>query len=284
MKKEKDVRRIKSLPPMMNLVPFIMDDRNESCNRIHDTVNVTKLDRYVREKQQQGMKNMSPMHVIIAAYCRTVAKYPGLNRFIRGQRVWTRRSIDVCMTIKQEMSLEAPDTVIKLRTSPDVTTGDIYKSFGKLIDDYRKNPESDFDETASKLSRLPRILLRFIMRLLRCLDYVGLLPKSLLEVSPFHSSVYITSMGSLGIPAIYHHLYDFGTCPMFIAFGAYKRSYEVNPDGSVYKRRYMDITLTVDERTTDGYYYASAFKYFKQILQDPFVLDAPPENVNVDIS
>ena len=95
--------------------------------------------------------------------------------------------------------------------------------------------------------------------------------------------MFITSMGSLGVPAIYHHLYDFGTCPLFIAFGAKRRSYEVNPDGSIYKRQFMDVKLTCDERICDGYYYASAFKAFKAILSNPWQLDSPPEKIEEDI-
>ena len=63
------------------------------------------------------------------------------------------------------------------------------------------------------------------------LDYHGWLPKALMKVSPFHGSMIVTSMGSLGIPAIYHHLYNFGTCSLFVAMGKtkvvpYIRDYE----------------------------------------------------------
>lgn len=284
MKKKKDIRKVKTIPPMSVIVPFIMKNRNESCNLMSDRINVQRPEMYIREKQTlDGMKNLSMMHVIIAAYCRLVAKRPAINRFIRGQRVYTRRSIEIALTIKKEMKLESPDTVLKITLDPTATIRDVYEAFDKAITDYRDNPGGDFDNTAKVLSYVPTLILRGVIGGLRGLDYFGLLPKFLQNVSPFHCSMFITSMGSLGIPAIYHHLYDFGTCPVFVAFGSKQRRYEVNPDGSVAKRQYMDIKYTLDERICDGYYYARALKYFKEIMNNPWVLDTPPEEVIEDI-
>ncbi len=282
-KKKKDIRRVKTNSPIAVIVPYLMKQRNESCNLIADTVNVTRLEEYVRQKREAGMKNISTMHVLIAAYCRTASQRPAINRFIRGQRIYTRRSIEVSLTIKKEMSLESPDTVVKIKLEPDATLADVYKKLNEEIVGYRNNPGGDLDETSGFLAHIPGVLLRGTVGFLRFLDYFRLLPRSLQKISPFHSSMYITSMGSLGLPAIFHHLYDFGTCPMFIAFGAKRRRYEVNPDGSVYKNKFMTINLTVDERICDGYYFASAFKLFKSILNDPWQLDFPPEKVVEDI-
>ena len=282
-KKKKDIRKIKSNSPIAVLVPYIMKQRNESCNLIADSVNVAKLEQYVKEKREEGMKNMSMMHVLIAAYCRTASQRPAINRFIRGQRIYTRRTMEVSLTIKKEMSLESPDTVVKIVLEPDSTIADVYEKLNAEIVGYRDDPGGDLDNTMSAFSHIPGVLLRGTIGFLRFLDYFRLMPKSLQKISPFHASMYITSMGSLGMPAIFHHLYDFGTCPLFIAFGAKRRSYDVNPDGSIYKRQYMDIKLTVDERICDGYYFASAFKLFKSILNDPAQLDLPPEKVVEDI-
>src|SRR5699024_9386313 len=110
-----------------------------------------------------------------------------------------------------------------------------------------------------------------------------LIPKFLLEISPFHGSVFFTSMGSLGIPAIVHHLYDFGNLPVFIAFGCKYRRNELAADGSVRKRKYVDMTFNLDERICDGFYYASSLKHLRHVLADPLRLDTPPEKVEQDI-
>ena len=127
------------------------------------------------------------------------------------------------------------------------------------------------------------MFLKFAVWLLKTLDYFGLLPGFLLEVSPFHGSLFFTSMGSLGIPPVYHHLYDFGNLPVFGAFGMKRRAYEVTEDGSVVQRKYVDVKFTLDERIVDGYYYAAFFKHYKRILAHPEILDRPPEEVLKDI-
>ena len=110
-----------------------------------------------------------------------------------------------------------------------------------------------------------------------------MLPKFLLELSPFHGSVFFTSMGSLGIPPIYHHLYDFGNLPVFCSFGCKRRALEVQEDGSVVPRKFVDFNVSMDERIVDGFYYATFFKHFRRVIRHPEQLDLPPEEVVQDI-
>lgn len=282
-KKEKEFRRVKSISPMAYVIPYIMVDRTGSQNFIQDSVEIEKLEKYMKEKQQSGMTNISMMHIMIAAYIRLVSQRPALNRFIRGQKVWTRKNVEVSLTIKKEMSLDSPDTVVKITLPPTATLEDVYEALNHEIVSYRENPGGDFDETAKFFTKIPGLLFKFTVAALRFLDYFNLMPKFIAKVSPFHCSYFITSMGSLGIPPIYHHLYDFGTCPVFFSFGAKRRAYELDAQGIVKKKSYMDFTFVLDERICDGYYYASALRHLKNIIKNPWQLDNPPETVIEDI-
>jgi len=125
-------------------------------------------------------------------------------------------------------------------------------------------------------------VLKFVVWLLKTLDYFGLIPGFLLEISPFHGSAFFTSMGSLGIQPVYHHLYDFGTIPVFCSFG--KKRHEIETvNGETVSRTYVDLKFNLDERICDGFYYASLIKYFVRILKHPDVLDQPPAVVERDI-
>ena len=115
------------------------------------------------------------------------------------------------------------------------------------------------------------------------MDYLGILPIELMELSPCHGSLFITSMGSLGIPPIYHHLYDFGNIPVFIAFGAKRTEYGVDSEGNVVRNKYLDYSGVIVERIVDGQYYASAFKKLRSLMQHPDQLDDAPEVVKEDI-
>ena len=126
---------------------------------------------------------------------------------------------------------------------------------------------------------IPGLVLKFFVALLQTMDYFGLLPRFLTKLSPFHGSMYITSMASLGIPPIYHHLYDFGNVPVFISFGKKRRVYETQKDGSLVLKRYIDWNIVTDERIVDGFYFASCMRYLHNLISDPWQLDVPPEEV-----
>lgn len=280
-----DGRRIRTLPPMNQVSPYIMDDRIGSMNFFEQAFEITAIDRYIREKRKQGMTSFGIMHVFLAAYCRGVAKYPGLNRFVSGQKIYSRgEDIVFCMTIKKDMSIEGAETEINVHLSPRDTADDVYRKVNEAIDIVKSTPlDSDFDKTAAALLMIPGVCLKFAVWVLKVLDYFGMLPAFLLEVSPFHGSVFFTSMGSLGIPPIYHHLYNFGNLPVFGSFGCKRRAVEVQEDGTVVTRKYVDFKFTMDERIVDGFYYAAFFKYLKRYIAHPELLDNPPEIVVADI-
>ena len=280
-----DGRRIRTLPAMSMVTPYIMVERQDASNLIADSIEITQVERYIRAKRKEGYSSFGIVHVLLACYCRGIAKYPAINRFLSGQKIYSRGDdIQFCMTIKKEMSTDAPDTVIKLHLTPHDTAIDIYNKMNVEVEKVKNTPlDSDFDNTAGALSLIPGVVLKFVVWLLKLLDYFGLLPKFLLEVSPFHGSVFFTSMGSLGIPPIYHHLYNFGNLPVFCAFGLKRRELEMQEDGTLVQRKYIDLKMTTDERIVDGFYYATFLKYFKRLMRRPEQLDSPPEEVVKDV-
>ncbi len=282
----KEGRRVKTLPPMSYVEPYIMKTRTSSMNFINDSIDIEKVEEYIRKKRKEGLTSFGMLHVFLAIYARTVSQRPGINRFIRGQRIFTRDHIEVMMTIKKEMKLESPDTCIKFYMQPGDTADTIYRNFNKLVEENKAssgNGESAFDSVARIFNYIPGLLLRGIVALLRGMDYFGLLPRFLTHISPFHASMAITSMGSLGIPPIYHHLYDFGNIPVFLSYGAKRKAYEIDKDGNPVTKRYIDFTVVTDERICDGYYFASALKYMRALFNNPEQLDSPPEQIIKDI-
>lgn len=280
-----DGRRLRTLYPISQITPYIMPNRNGSNNLFSNTVEITNLDRFIRMRRREGMTNLGITHVILAAYARTVAKYPGLNRFLAGQKIYSRGDdIQICMTIKKEMTVEAPDSVIKLHLTPADTLEDVYNKFNILVEEVKNAPlNSDLDNLIRGFTMIPGVFLKFAVWLLKVMDYFGLIPASLTELSPFHASLFVTSIGSLGIPAIFHHLYDFGNLPVFCAFGCKRKSNEVSSEGEILQKKYIDLNFTLDERIVDGFYYATAIKYMNRLLQHPQFLEQPPETIVQDI-
>lgn len=278
----KDGRRLRTIQPMTRLMPFIMPNRSDSLNYFTTSFDVTEADRYCHKKLREGYENFNFMHLMIAAYVRAVSQYPAINRYISGQRVYARTEITVVMTLKKSMSLESPDTCIKVAFAPDDTAAEIYEKFDRAVREIQKNEESKsgFDSIMDFFTKFPRPLLRGAVRVVKWLDYHSI---CLLPDLPFYGSMIITSMGSLGIPAIYHHIYDFGNLPVFLSFG--KKYFKINilRDGSIVKRKHIDLKVVTDERICDGFYYATAFKFINDIIKHPEVLNSRPEKVVEDI-
>lgn len=273
---------MRTISPMTRVAVYIMKKRQDASNLFADTVNIDHTTAYIAEKRKAGLKGFGMMHVFMAAYVRTIAQYPGINRFIRGQKIYARNGIEMMITIKREMTLNAEETVLKVDLTPDMTAQQVYDLLKEIVESSRTG-ESDFDDTAKILNYIPGVVLKFTVWLLNLLDYFGLLPRKLTKLSPFHGSFAVTSMGSLGIPPIYHHLYDFGNIPVFCAFGPKYVKKTVLADGTVEKRKYMDYKVTTDERICDGHYYAAAMKCFKALITNPWSLDEPPAEIRADI-
>ena len=282
----RDGRRVRTLAPMAQITMYFQWERNICSNMFEESFEISHIDRYIRQKRREGLKDFGITHVLLAAYVRGVAKYPQLNRFISGQKIFSRGDdIQYCMVVKKEMTVESPDTSIKVHLTPWDTAEDVYHKLNAAVEEVKATQElnSGIDNLIQYLNLIPGLLLKFVVWLLKLLDYFGLLPRFLTELSPFHGSLFFTSMGSLGIPPIYHHLYDFGNIPVFGAFGMKRKALEVLEDGSVVQKKYVDVKFVLDERICDGYYYATFFKYYKRLLAHPEVLDNPPEEVVKDI-
>ena len=281
-----DGRRIRSLDPMNGVAVYIMPERVPSSNLFRDCFECSNADAYIREKREEGLAHFGITHLMLAAYARTVSQRPAVNRFISGQKTYSRDdSIEVSMTIKKDMTLDGSETIITVYLDPNDTAYTVYEKFNKEVEAVKSTQELDssFDRIAGLLDLIPGVFMKFTVWLLKTIDYFGHLPRFLTKLSPFHGSMFVTSMGSLGIPPVFHHLYNFGNIPVFLAFGMKRMENEVQPDGSVKKKRYIDFTVNTDERICDGFYFASAFKYFKRCMADPHRLDTPPETVIHDV-
>lgn len=282
----KDGRKLRTINMMNKVMPYIMPMRCDATNTFADEVDISKTDKYVSERIIAGQENFSILHVIIAAYVRTIAQHPALNRFVSGQKIYARNDIQVVMAIKKSMSIEAPETCIKVWFEPDDTIDVIYEKFNAAVGAYNDNEEgetSSFDKLNKGFSLIPGFLLRFVVWVVRCLDYVGWLPRKFTDLLPFYGSMIITSMGSLGIKPIYHHIYNFGNLPIFVSYGAKRRENVLKADGSVIQKKYIDLKVVTDERICDGFQYAAGFKCWKKLIENPEILESPPEFIKEDI-
>lgn len=279
-----DGRRIRTLDPFYKIIPYIMKNRSDAQNFYEDSIEIGNIEEYLKAKRSNGVQHIGLLHILVAAMVRTMALNPGLNRFVAGQRIYARHKILVSLALKKQLSVGGAETTVKLPFSPNSTIFDVVDKLNHVIEENKKTTtENNADKTAKLLMACPGFAVKFLVWLLKKLDYFGLMPKFINEVSPMHTSMFITDLGSLGIQPIYHHLYEFGTTSIFIAFGAKCSEKIIDKENNIVEKRYVKIKIVTDERTVDGFYYASSFKQFRKLLQHPEKLETPPEKICEDI-
>ena len=276
-----DGRKIKSLDPMFRVIPHVMKERSDAHVYFSQEIPIKTLDEYIAKKEQEGIK-MSYMNIIYAALVRMLAEKPSLNRFIMDGRNYARHGIHISLAIKKGMTEEAEETTIKL---PFKGSENIFEVKEMLDSAIAKNKEvsnqNNTDKLLKLLSYVPDWLYKLIVNILMYLDKHGMMPKFIIELSPFHTSAFLTNVGSLGIDAIYHHLYNFGTTGIFIAMGKKKKSY-IYEDDDIVQEKSISLALVADERICDGFYYANALKSFYRYLKKPELLETniePKEDI-----
>ena len=280
----RDGRLLRTLDPYNALTPYIMKVRSDASNYVSDSVDVSDAEKFLREKRAEGLPGIGMIHLFIAAYIRVVAQYPAINRFVSGQRIYARDGIEFVMTVKRELRIDASETSIKVKFDVRDTISDVYRKLSAEIDKVKNAGEAtDTDDIAKALIKLPRLVLKFAVFTLNVLDYFGALPKSIIKASPFHGSIIVTDLGSISLPAIYHHLYNFGNLPVFVAFGTKRKVREIDRDGNAVERKFIDYNFVIDERICDGFYFSQALKLLKSIMRNARSTDEPTETVVEDI-
>jgi len=279
-----DGRLLRSIDPFYKIIPYIMRSRVDAQNYYNDRIDIEKIEAFLRAKRNSEIKNISFLHIVIAAMVRTISQKPGLNRFVAGQKIYARNEILISLAIKKELREDSPETTIKVKFNPTDTLSEVVAKVNEAIESNKKlETNNDTDKTARIIMLCPGFVVKFLVWFFRKLDYFGLMPKALNRVSPFHTSVFVTDLGSLGIQPVYHHLYDFGTTSVFVAFGSKQREKVINKDNKIVERKYIPVKIVTDERIVDGHYFASAFKLFKSYLKNPERLEEPPKEVIEDI-
>lgn len=267
-----DGRKIKSLPPLFRVIPHVMKERSDAHVYFSQEIPIKTLDDYIAKKDQEGIK-ISYMNIIYAALVRMLAEKPALNRFIMDGRTYARHGIHISLAIKKGMTEDSEETTIKLPFTGSENIFEVKEILDStILQNKDKENENDTDKLVKFLSLVPDWLYKLIVNILMYLDKHGMMPKFIIKLSPFHTSAFLTNVGSLGIDAIYHHLYNFGTTGVFLAMGKKKKSY-IYEDDDIVPEKSISLAWVADERICDGFYYANALKSFYRYLKKPELLE-----------
>ena len=278
-----DGYRVKNVDPFFFLIPHVMKKRVDSQVFFEEELDITELEKFIRQHGETDVPGLKMYHLIVAACIRLYSQRPYLNRFCISGRIYARNNMRVSMSILRGTGDAAESTMVKPEFELTDTLKDVVDRFNQLVEENRQvTSENGTDTVAKVLGRLPAWLTRFAVNTLGFLDRRGLLPKAINNVSPFHTSLFITNLGSIGIKPVYHHIYEFGTTSVFIATGKKRTVREIEADGTIVKKRKIDIKVVADERICDGHYYATSMRMLNKILLHPERLLEPPAEVVMD--
>lgn len=274
-----DGKRVKNADPMYTVAAYIMNKRVDSVNMITIDIPVDSIKEYLNKKRKEGY-NFSHMSVVLASFIRTMKEFPELNRFVVNKKIYQRNELAVGMVVLQPGGT-GHGTMSKMYFDENNTIFEVNDIINKYVADNRNAPKSNGTEKMIKfLLSVPGVL-PVGVALFKWMDKHGLLPKAIIDMSPFHMSFGITNLASIRTNHIYHHCYEFGTTSIFLAMGN-TREVPRRKGNEIVFEKCMPIGVTMDERIASGAYFAMAFRKMRTYLRNPELLEAAPTNENIE--
>ena len=274
--------RVRKVDPVFRVIPYILRTRMDAQNFFEEKVPIDHIEAFIK-KHKDEMPDLSIMHVIMAATVRLLSQRPHLNRFVVWNKIFARNHINFSIAIKRSMTDAGEETLIKPYFQAEDTLQEVVRKTREVqLANQQEGAQNASDTISKVLGTLPDWLMRVVAWLLLWTDKVGILPRFINEASPWHCSVFLTNIGSIGVESIYHHLYEFGTCSNFVAMGKKSRYHTYNKEGALVAHKQIRLKFVLDERICDGYYYASSLRLMTRYLLNPEILLSPPEKVVKD--
>lgn len=274
----KDGKRVKNVDPLYSLIPYFLVQRYDAMNTISLDIPLEPIQKYLNAQRKNG-HNISHLGIIIAAILRATAEFPALNRFIVNKKIYARNEFSVGMVVLKPG--EANDTMNKIYFELEDDIFTVQEKIDRYVEENRRpDNENSTDRIMKILLSIPG-LLNFATSVLRFMDRHNMLPRAIIEASPFHATMGITNLASIRTNYIHHHIYDFGTMGMFISMGN-SEIVPMNRGGNTVMEKCLPIGVVMDERIASGHYFAAAFQRIRSYLKDPSLLEGPPQVVNRD--
>lgn len=265
-----DGRRAKGLTAIEMAIPHIMPRRVDAQNFVTEYADEEIIRNYIRSVRRDKGVRMSRMAVIVAAYYAAARKHPFVNRFVINRRIYDRNHFCVSFVMLKMRADGTPDeTTVKLFLTEEDDVFSINEKINAVIEK-NSQPEhnNNTDKFANFMFMLP-LLPDFVMGLVRMLDRFGLLPRFIIDLSPFHTSLFVTNLASINAPSIYHHVYEFGTTSVFVSVGKNSPNFltgELN-------KKLIPLKVVMDERICTGHDYTMFNKTFQQYMKKPETLE-----------
>ena len=250
-------------------MPYILRGRNESAVYFEYEVDLQKADAFVRAwNQANPMLRVDLFHLTVWAMRDAMLRNPSVQRFVSGGRLYDRTSLWFSYAVKRKLETGAPLAVVKRRFDLDESFAAMVEGMAAETAKVTSTTDSPVERELALLLKFPGFMRRIIMATIRTLNRWGLLSRSFIEKDPMFTTVFFANMASFGMPAVYHHLYEYGTAGVFCSVGRPVGA-PGSPTSGPDRRRIATLKFTFDERVEDGLAAWFSLRRIKQILEDP---------------
>ena len=264
------------VPGYRRFMPALMPTRGASTVYFDQQVRTAGAERLVAAvRARHPDAHATFFHVVLWALVRTIDRHPHLNRFTAGGRVYDRDGIWISFTAKTELTERGVLTEIKRRLDPAQPFVELVRQLSAAATDVRGGGRTAADRELALFLHLPPALRRGAVVAAGAANALNLLPARFVEHDPFFASAFVTNLGSVGLDAAFHHLYEYGTIPIFCAVGRIHEA-PVVEHGEPAVARVASLKFSYDERVEDGLYAARALEDFKAMVEDPPAAGAAP--------
>ena len=261
-----DGTRVKGLSAVVQSLPYVMPRRYDAQNMTTETADEDIIRKYIREKRREG-RAVSHMSLLIAAYYRAALQHPKVNYFIMNSKIYQRNHFCVSFVMLKTRADGTPDeTVLKIFLEP---TDDIFSIADKIHAAIECNARQEHNNSTDRFVNVAFSvpgLAWLIFRGAYLMDRLGILPRKIIDLSPFHTSLFITNLASIKTRSIYHHCYEFGTTSVFICMGKPEVAFGREPGK---RKKVLPLGVVMDERICTGVEYARFAVTMRQLLAHP---------------
>lgn len=264
-----DGKVVRDVPATRRIMPYIMRRRTESSVYFEQTLDLTRTLGFIDRWNARGEGKVGLFHVFTYAAARAIGARPRLNRFTMGGRVYQRDGIWIAFSAKRSFDDDAPVTVAKRRFDPDASFAAHLETLRAGIAECKTSSRTRTDRELGLVLALPGPLVRLLVWLVRGLDDWNLLPGFYIHGDPMYASLFVANLGSVGLDAAFHHLYEYGNCPVFAVLGRVREETTRGRDGEPITRPVCTVRYTFDERIEDGLYCAAALDLLRRMVEEP---------------
>lgn len=258
----------KELPGFRRILAHLTPNRQAASVYFKQTIDLSKTIPWMDFYNQHTGRNMNILKLFITFAGKMLHENPRLNRYCTGHRIYQREGVFISVSAKKKLANDAKIVLLKVQIEKEASLEKVDDTFKALLGEGRSGKEIHQEKEVNLFLKLPGFLLTLMIKGVNWLDRRHWLPAIFADPDPLFSSVIVANLGSVGLNAAYHHLYEYGNCPFFAVIGCMRDELFVE-NGQTKTRPVVDIKYTFDERIEDGLACAFALAGFKELMEDP---------------